>query len=393
MGDGAGRDVDDGLAVPGDLQAAGVGDLADDGGLDLPAAGDGEERVEVGRPDDGHHPLLRLAHQHLLGAQGGVAQGDLVEADRHPAVAGGGELAGGAGQPRATEVLDAGDDAGAEQLQAALDEQLLGERVAHLDGGPLGGAAGPVTGAVEGLRGEHRDATDAVAAGAGAEEDHEVALTRGAGQVDVLVAHGAHAEGVHQGVALVHRVEDDLAADVGQAQAVAVAADAGHHAGDDAGGVGVVERPEAQRVHDGDGTGAHGEDVAHDAADAGGRALVGLHEARVVVALDLEGHRPAAADVDDAGVLADADEQRALHLLGGLGAELPQVRAGGLVGAVLAPHHRVHRQLARRGTAVEGGADAAVLVVLEAQLPVGELVVGRCGGVVHRVEDAHGPRA
>ncbi len=116
------------------------------------------------------------------------------------------------------------------------------------------------------------------------------------------------AAGVDQRVALVAGVEDDLAADVRQAQAVAVAADAGDDAGQHALGVGVVGRAEAQRVHDGDRAGAHGDDVADDAADAGGRALVGLDVGRVVVRLDLEGDRVALADVDDAGVLADADE-------------------------------------------------------------------------------------
>ena len=71
---------------------------------------------------------------------------------------------------------------------------------------------------------------------------------------------------------------------------------------------GVVERPEAQRVHHGDGPGAHGEDVAQDAADAGGRALVRLDGRRVVVALDADGGGDAVADVDHAGVLAGTDE-------------------------------------------------------------------------------------
>ena len=131
------------------------------------------------------------------------------------------------------------------------------------------------------------------------------------------------AAGVDQRVALVAGVEDDLAADVGQAQAVAVAADAGDDAGQHALGVGVVGGAEAQRVDDGDRAGAHREDVADDAADAGGRALVGLDVRRVVVRLDLEGDRVALADVDDAGVLADADEQGVV--LGGLLAELAQV--------------------------------------------------------------------
>ncbi len=63
---------------------------------------------------------------------------------------------------------------------------------------------------------------------------------------------------------------------------------------------------EAQGVEQGDRAGAHGEDVAHDAADAGRRALVGLDERRVVVRFHLEDARLAVVDIDDAGVLARA---------------------------------------------------------------------------------------
>ena len=61
---------------------------------------------------------------------------------------------------------------------------------------------------------------------------------------------------------------------------------------------------EAQRVEQRDRPRAHREDVAQDAAHPGGRALERLDERGVVVALDLEDHRPAVADVDGAGVLA-----------------------------------------------------------------------------------------
>ncbi|CAM5616929.1 hypothetical protein SANTM175S_08685 [Streptomyces antimycoticus] len=61
--------------------------------------------------------------------------------------------------------------------------------------------------------------------------------------------HHTHAERVDQRVALVAGVEDDLAADIGQAQAVAVAADARDHTGQHPLGVGVVGGAEAQRVH------------------------------------------------------------------------------------------------------------------------------------------------
>src|SRR5699024_8701719 len=40
VGDGARLDVDDGFAVPGDDEVVAVGDLAEDGRFDVPAAGD-----------------------------------------------------------------------------------------------------------------------------------------------------------------------------------------------------------------------------------------------------------------------------------------------------------------------------------------------------------------
>ena len=250
------------------------------------------------------------------------------------------ELGGGARETGAAEVLDAGDEAGGEDLERALDEQLLHEGVADLDARPLGGTI-----RVEGLGRQHGDAADAVAAGAGAVQDDLVAGARRLGEVQVLVAQHADAERVDERVAEVGLVEDGLTADVGQPEHVAVAADAGHDPRQHAVGVGGVERAEAQRVHHGNRARAHREDVADDAADAGRRTLVGLDVGRVVVRLDLEGDRIALADVDDAGVLADAGEGLAeRRLLRDLG-ELLEVHLGGLVGAVLAPHDGVHRQL------------------------------------------------
>ena len=71
-------------------------------------------------------------------------------------------------------------------------------------------------------------------------------------------------------------------------------------------GVRIVQAAEAQRIQHRDGPRAHGEDVAQNAADAGGRALERLDEAGVIVRFDLEGDDVAAADIDDAGVLAGA---------------------------------------------------------------------------------------
>src|SRR5690606_37371743 len=248
--------------------------------------------------------------------------------------------------------------------------------------------AGPRVGVVvlgEGGAGEHGDPADAVTAGLGAQEDHDVPDAAGLHGLEALARQHAHAERVDQRVALVAGVEEGLAADVGQAHAVAVVADALDDARQDPGGVGVVELAEAQRVHDGDRAGAHRDDVADDAADAGRGALLGLHERGMVVGLDLEGHREVLVDGDHAGVLADAGEQaRGLRVLL---AELPQVDLAGLVRAVLGPHDRVHGQLGLGGAAAEDLPDPGVLVLGQAELGVRLLLVGRGVGDADGVHD------
>ena len=253
----------------------------------------------------------------------------------------------------------------------------------------LGRLAGPVSSNVS--LGEDGDAADAVAAGAGAVQDDLVADAGRLGEVQVLVAQDADAQGVDERVAEVAGVEDRLAADVREAEAVAVAADAGHDPRQHAVGVRLAERAEPQRVHHRDRPGAHGQDVADDAADAGRGALVRLDVRRVVVALDLERDGVPLADVDHAGVLADAGQHLAdavaeRRLLRDLG-ELPEVHLGRLVGAVLAPHDRVHRELAGGGAAAEDLLDPGVLVGLQPQLGPRLLalgvLLGQADGVQH----------
>ncbi len=372
-------DVDDLAAVPVDLKAVAVGDLTDDGGDDVPLLTDLQEPGDLLRLHDRAHALLRLAHEDLLRRERGVAQRYVVQGDGHAAGAVRGQLGRGTGQARRAQVLDADHQLLLERLQGALDEQLLLEGVADLDRRTLRGL-----GVVEGLGGEDRGAADTVTAGAGPVQDDLVARAGRLREVDVLVPHHTDGTGVDQRVALIAGVEDDLAADVGQAQAVAVAANAGDDARQHALGVGVVGRAEAQRVHDRDRTRAHRDDVAHDAAHARGRALVGLDVGGVVVRLDLEGDRVALADVDDTGVLTDADEQRVG--LRGLLAELAEVDLGGLVRAVLGPHDGVHGQLRARGAAAEDLHDPLVLVLLQAEFGPGQLDVGGRGRVLDRVQ-------
>jgi hypothetical protein len=78
----------------------------------------------------------------------------------------------------------------------------------------------------------------------------------------------------------------------------------------------------------------------------------------MVVGLDLEGDAQAAADVDHPGVLAGAHEH-----VRALGRQPSQQLFGVLVGAVLGPHQRQHRQLGVAGLAAEELDDELVLVV------------------------------
>src|SRR5581483_5588108 len=161
------------------------------------------------------------------------------------------------------------------------DELLLLERIADLDRRPLLGRLFVETG-----RGQDAGPADAVAPGRRPEQHRQVPDTFGPGQHQALFGEHAETENVHQGIGAVAGVEDDFPADGGYADRIAIAGDPGDHTFDQIAVAGDVERAETQGVHQSDRTGPHGENVADDPADAGGRPLVGLHRRRMVVALD-----------------------------------------------------------------------------------------------------------
>ena len=134
--------------------------------------------------------------------------------------------------------------------------------------------------------------------------------------------------------------------------------------------------PKRRRLRQAIGPRAHGEDVAQDAADAGRRALIGLDEGRVVVALHLEDDRVAIADVDDAGVFARAlDHPRRGRR------ELAQVQARGFVGAVLVPHRREDAELGKARRAAEERENALVFVGLQAMRGDEHRIISGSAGV------------
>ena len=77
------------------------GDLADDGREHVPLGADLHELIDVLRRHNRTHALLRLGGENLRGGHVRRAQRDIVQVDRHAAVAGRRELGGGAGQAAA----------------------------------------------------------------------------------------------------------------------------------------------------------------------------------------------------------------------------------------------------------------------------------------------------
>ena len=328
-------------------------------GLDHPSDGGtveaplGEDRARSGLgalAQDQEHPLLTLREHDLVGRHAGLARGHAVEIELDPDAAPRRHLERRRGQPRRAHVLNRHDRVGLHQLEAGLEQQLLGEGVADLHG------RAPGLGLLGEFGGRHGRAVDAVAAGLGPDVDHRIAGPGGARVEDLVLGRQADAHRVDQDVAVVGAMKGRFAADRGHADAVAVTTDAGDHAVDQMPGLGVLGLAEAQRVEERHGPGAHGEDVAQDAADPGRRPLIGLDVARVIVALDLEHRRHVAADVDHAGILA-----RPADHPGRLGRQALEPALGRLVGAVLAPHDREDAELDQVRRAPENRSGPVVL--------------------------------
>src|SRR5207245_4982584 len=160
-------------------------------------------------------------------------------------------------------------------------------------------------------------------------------------------------------------LDRNSAVNSGHSEAITIKRESTDHADEDAAispdGLGACvivrdDRPEAQRVEHGDGPGAHGEDVAQDAADAGRGALERFDVAGVVVRLDLEHSAEAVADLDHTGVAA-----RALQDLRAASGQAAQVDLARLVGAVLAPHYAEDAQFSQVGLTPQDGQHARVL--------------------------------
>ena len=176
---------------------------------------------------DEEHALLAFGEHDFVGGHAGFALGDEVELDIEADAAAGAHLAGGTGKAGGTHILNAYDCAGLHGFKAGFKEEFLHEGVADLDVGTLGLSA-----FVELFTG-HGCAVDAVTAGFCADVDDGVAGAARLSVKDFVDFDQAEGEGVDQGVAGVTGLELGFAAEVGDAETVAVAGNAADYAFDD----------------------------------------------------------------------------------------------------------------------------------------------------------------
>ena len=155
-------------------------------------------------------------------------------------------------------------------------------------------------------------------------------------------------------------MEIGFAAHGGNADAIAIAANARNDALHQMLHLGMVWPPETQRIHVRNRPGAHGEHIAQDPANTRGRALVGFDIRWVVVRFHFEDRRQfgavwSLANVNDTGILA-----RPANDPGGFSRQFLQMDTRRFVGAMLRPHHRKYAKLNHIGLAPHGEQNARI---------------------------------
>src|SRR5688572_18681785 len=164
-----------------------------------------------------------------------------------------------------------------DELEARFEKKLFGERVTHLDSRPL---------CIAGLReilGSEGGSMNSVATRAGAYRHYRVAHALGLCPNQVFLVHQADAHRIDERIGLVSRVEDDLAGDGRNANAVTVVTNSLDDARKQISHARTLERSKAQRVEHCHRACSHCEDVTENSADTGRGSLIWLDGRGMIV--------------------------------------------------------------------------------------------------------------
>ena len=284
------------------------------------------------------HALLRFGEHDFIRRHAGFAVRHLGHVHVHAHIAARGHFGSGAGKTGRAHVLQTYHRVFLDKFEAGLEKKFFKKRIAGLHRGTV------FVGTFRDFaRGETR-AAKAVSSGGGAHIINRVALAFGYALHQLVAVHDAEAEHVHQRIAFVGFVKIDFAAHGGNAHAISVMGNAGHHAAHKPPDHRAFKTAETERVHEKHGPGAHGENVAQDAAHARGRALKRLDGRRVVVAFHFKHNGVAVSDVDSSRVFFARVDQHFGAALGFGVHEKPENGLGIFITAVLAPHHAEHAE-------------------------------------------------
>ncbi len=177
------RNLRHGLVTPPRAIHAVVGHPADRGCGELPLGGDrGDLREAVGLRDH-EHPLLGLGQQDLVRGHSRLPRGDEREVDLDPHTTPRRHLGGGRGKPCGAHVLNRHDVTRGDELEARLQQELLGEGIADLDLGPS------LLAVVRQLLGRERGAVDPVPPSARSDDHEHVPHSARGGPDQVALPH------------------------------------------------------------------------------------------------------------------------------------------------------------------------------------------------------------
>ena len=135
-GQGRDRNADDFLSLPRRAEQAVIRDFSNNNGLEVPGGKHVFDRLFTALLGNDQHPLLGLGQQQLIGGNTGLAGRDRIQVKDDAGLAPVGHFNRRTGQAGSPHILNTDNQVLPHEGQAGFNQDILGERVAHLDGRP-----------------------------------------------------------------------------------------------------------------------------------------------------------------------------------------------------------------------------------------------------------------
>ena len=339
---------------------ASIGHLANHREIEFPFVENHLRLCLAPRLQHHQHALLAFGQHHLIRRHALFAARDGVHVQPDSNLAIGRHFDAAAGQASRAHILNCYNRIGRHQLKARLDQQFFGERIADLHRRAF------CLGIFGKIRRCHGCAMDAVAARFATDIHDGVANARCSGIENLILIGDPHGHRVDQDIAVIGRMEIHFAAHCGNANAIAISADARNHTLHQMLHLGMVRTAKTQRIQVCHRARAHGEHIAQYTAHACCCALIGFNIAWVIVRFHLENRgqfgsvRPF-TNINHARIFTGAAD----HLRSSSG-QLAQMNARRFIAAMLRPHDREYAKFDHIRLAPHGGQYPRIFFFIQA---------------------------